>query len=249
MEQPDASQGSASSAVDKALDVLFLVGTSAQPQGVSEIGRALGLPKSSAHRLLAALKRRDLVEQDASGRYRAGAGLLGLTGGQAWLRAARPALEQGARALGETFFYVSARDGALVVLDKVEGTGMLRGSPAVGGVVPVHATAVGKLYLAFAPGSVRLDDPLPRYTARTIVEPERLEREVRRARAQRTALSHAEWIDGLSVAAAPVFDGERLIGAVCAAVPSVRLTELGDRVLTAVEQASTVIGASLRGPR
>ena len=40
--------------------------------------------------------------------------------------AARPVLEEGAQALGETFFLVAARAGCLVVLDKAEGTGFLR---------------------------------------------------------------------------------------------------------------------------
>ena len=42
------------------------------------VGRSLGLPKASAHRLLASLQRRDLVEQDESGRYRPGFGLVAL---------------------------------------------------------------------------------------------------------------------------------------------------------------------------
>src|SRR5688500_2544888 len=122
----------AQTSIDKAIDLLVQVGANPRPQGVSELGRALGLPKSSTHRLLATLKRRALVEQDDAGRYRAGIGLLTLAGGSALLNAARPALEHGARELGETFFLVAAREGALRVLDKVEGTGLLRGSPPVG---------------------------------------------------------------------------------------------------------------------
>ena len=49
--------------VDKAIDILFHLHGSSEAQGVSAIGRALGLPKSSAHRLLATLARRDLVER------------------------------------------------------------------------------------------------------------------------------------------------------------------------------------------
>src|SRR5262245_48071611 len=64
-------------AIDKALGLLFFLHERA-PCGVSEIGRALGLPKSSAHRLLGALGRRGLVERDEQGRYRTGFALLAL---------------------------------------------------------------------------------------------------------------------------------------------------------------------------
>lgn len=65
----------AATSIEKALDVLFLLHREAGARGVTQIGRALGLPKSSAHRLLAALSRRGLVERDAAGRYRPGIGL------------------------------------------------------------------------------------------------------------------------------------------------------------------------------
>ena len=68
--------------------------------------------------------------------------------------AARPVLESEAAAIGETVFLVAARANKLVVLDKVEGTGFLRAAPQVGSEVPIHATAVGKLFLAFAEGSL-----------------------------------------------------------------------------------------------
>jgi DNA-binding IclR family transcriptional regulator len=234
-------------AIDKVLDVLFHVGAHPRAQGVSEIGRALGLPKSSAHRLLSALKRRQLVEQDESGRYRPGAGLVGLTGGRSLLVAARPVLEQAATALGETFFLVVGQGGRLVVLDKAEGTGLLRGSPQIGSAVPVHATAVGKLYLAHAPASVQLEKPLVRYTPRTIVDAARLAREVQSVRTSGHAVSHGEWIEGLSVAAAAVLRDGNMLGAVCAAVPSGRMDLIGKHVVRHVESSSGAISARLGG--
>ena len=49
-----------------------------------------------------------------------------------------------AQRLGETVFLTAARAGAVVVLDKAEGTGFLRAAPRIGSTVPLHATAVGK---------------------------------------------------------------------------------------------------------
>ena len=49
--------------IEKAVDVLFHLHASALPVGVTQLGRAVGLPKSSVHRLLASLMKRDLVQR------------------------------------------------------------------------------------------------------------------------------------------------------------------------------------------
>ncbi len=239
-----------STAIDKALGLLFHLHGRAEPQGVSEIGRALGLPKSSAHRLLAALRRHELVEQDESGRYRPGSGLIGLALGvldrEPLVAAAHLLLEQQAAALGETFFLVAARAGRLLVLDKVEGTGLLRASPRVGSAVPLHASAVGKLYLAHAPEEVALPARLERFTAHTLFSRRRLMAEVAAARVAGYALSRGEWIEGLSVIAAPVFDGAQLRGTLCVALATAK--KLDERMLVArVKQAAGALGARLGG--
>jgi DNA-binding IclR family transcriptional regulator len=239
-------------AIDKAFDVLFHLHAQPEPQRISEIGRALALPKSSVHRLLAALRRRELVEQDEAGRYRPGAGLLGLALGvlerEPLAQCARPVLEQAAADLGETFFLVAARAGRLIVLEKAEGTGLLRAAPRVGSTVPVHASAVGKLYLAHAPDAVVLDDPLPRFTPRTIVSMRRLAREVQAARGAGYAESHGEWQDGLSVTAAPVLRRAGMLGALCVAMPSARKPAIERRAVVArVVQAAALVGEKLGG--
>lgn len=222
----------AATSIEKALDVLFLLHREADARGVSEIGRALGLPKSSAHRLLATLCRRGLVERDAGGRYRPGIGLVALARGaldrDPVIAAARPVLESAAEALGETVFLVGARGGRLLVLDKAEGTGFLRAAPSVGAAVPVHATASGKLYLAFGAGEVAWPAAeVERFTPHTPDGRGALEREVERARRQGCAENREEWIPGLAVVAAPVRVGGRLLGVVCVAATTARLEALG----------------------
>ena len=50
--------------VEKALDVLFHLHDAGEAVGLSDIGRALNLPKSSCHRLLASLMDREMTERD-----------------------------------------------------------------------------------------------------------------------------------------------------------------------------------------
>ncbi len=238
-------------AIEKALDVLFHLHTSAEPQGVTAVGRALGLPKSSVHRLLASLGRRGFVESDARGRYRPGIALVALGVGalerEPVVEAARPVLEREAETLGETLFLAAARAGRIHVLDKAEGSGFLRAAPRVGAVVPVHATAVGKLHLAFAPDAVERDPDAERFTEHTRLG-RALARDVEEARAAGFAANRDEWQPGLTAVAAPVFVGTRLVAAVAAAAPSARLAAADVPALAAhVRAAADEVSARLAG--
>mgnify|MGYP003823529491 CR=1 FL=1 len=218
--------------VEKALDVLFHLHDAPGALGVSEIARALGLAKSSCHRLLAALVEREVVEQDEAGRYRPGLALLALGLGaqrrEPVARLARPQLEAEAAALGETVFLVAERGGRLRVLDKCEGSGFLRAAPEVGDVIPEDVTAAGKLYRA------EREDP-------------------EAARSLGYTVNRDAWIDGLSVLAVPIWqpgpDGRTVLAAVLAlAAASPRFEALGEacvaaRLQAAAEQVSARLGA------
>ena len=216
--------------VEKAIDVLFTLHATAEPMGVTRLGEVLGLPKSSVHRLLAALTRRQLVERDSRGRYRTGIGLialgLGSLRGDPLVLAARPVLEAESEALGETAFLVGLRAGELIVLDKAEGRGFLRAAPTLGARIPLDCTAVGKLLRAFevsesgSPpgGGVQAfgasDDGVRR-------------RELERIRKLGYAESRAEWIPGLAVVAAPIRASHRIQGALAIGAPSAQMEALG----------------------
>ena len=239
--------------VEKAVDVLFALHGATASLGVTALGRELGLPKSSAHRLLATLTRRGLVERDDGGRYQPGVALVALGLGalerEPLVALARETLESEAAALGETVFLVGARSGGLYVLDKAEGTGFLRAAPRVGESVPVHATSVGKLYLALAPQRVSLPaGALERFTPRTLASRRALEDAVREVRAQGYAENRDEWIPGLSVVAAPVLARGELRGALAVAAPTARMDALGvEPSARRMRAAAARVGARLQG--
>jgi len=222
--------------VEKAIDVLFHLHAATSAQGVTAVGRDLGLPKSSAHRLLTSLSRRGLVERDSRGRYRPGIGLVALGLGalerEPVVVAARPVLEEAAAQLGETFFLVAARAHRLVVLDKAEGNGFLRAAPQIGAEVPAHATAVGKLFLAFGGDAVpEPREPLEPFAPDTRVTLASLGEDIAQTRQRGFAENREEWIPGLAVVAAPVFAGDRLLAAVAVAAPVGRYEALGGESL------------------
>lgn len=237
--------------LEKAIEILQHLHEEPGGVGVTAIGRALDMPKSSVHRLLSALARRSLVERDTRGHYRTGIGLVALGLGalerEPVVAAARPVLESEAAALGETVFLVAARAGRLLVLDKAEGSGFLRAAPRVGAEVPVHATAVGKLFIAFGGDSVALPEgAFERFTPQTVGSTAALLLDVARAREQGFAVSREEWIPGLAVVAAPVLVRGRLLAAVALASSAQRFDELGAAALAQrLVAAGERIGARL----
>jgi IclR family transcriptional regulator, acetate operon repressor len=200
-----------SGTVDKAVRALVALSRAEGPLALAELAADVSVPKPTLHRLLASLAAHDLVEQDGEGRYGLGVGLvrlgLGALAVDPFVRVARGELERAARTFGETFFLVGARAGRLVVLDKVEGTGLLRAAPTVGSEVPVDVTATGRLFLGLSPDSLA-------HSARAKRVPRRaIERAVERG----YDLNEGEWIDGLVVIAAPVVARGRLFGTVACA--------------------------------
>ena len=165
--------------------------------------------------------------------------------------AARPSLEELAEDLGETIFLSSARAGRLYVIDKQEGDGFLRAAPRVGAEIPAHATAIGKLYLAFAPELLRPSEaPLQRFGRATIVDPRALAREVEEVRARGWAGMREEWIPSLAGIAVPLRTGGRLLGALAAAGPSAHFDGVHEEVFrTRLLGAARAIELRLGGKR
>lgn len=214
--------------VEKALDVLFHLHGARGALGLSEIGRALDLPKSSCHRLLKSLVEREMVDRDERGRYRPGLALLSLGIGaqrrEPVVSASRPVLEVEAAHFGETVFLVGLRHGRLRVLDKVEGQGFLRAAPGVGDVIPPEVTAAGKLYSVFG---------TERETPFDLPDAFFSEGEQSEIARRGFALNRDAWIEGLSVLGVPVWQASGqgqadLVAVLALAAASPRFAELGE---------------------
>jgi DNA-binding IclR family transcriptional regulator len=161
-------------------------------------------------------------------------------------------LEAEAQILGETVFLVAARAGRIIVLDKSEGEGFLRAAPRVGSTVPIHATAVGKLYLAFGNGSVEVPTgDLTRFSDETITDRAALDEAVANTAERGFAVNSDEWISGLSVVAAPVIataSAARMLAAFAVAAPTPRMRSLGcDEMGRRMVEAAARVSARFEG--
>jgi DNA-binding IclR family transcriptional regulator len=228
------------------------------PAGVNALARRIGVNPSTASRLLATLESGGLVERDAGGPYRLGLHLVALADrvlARLDVRElARPQLRALVEATGETAT-LSVADGDLAVtVDFVPGessvVSMARlGRPSVG-----HATAAGKVLLAFTPAAPAVPGALDAYTERTITDPAALAEELARVRAQGWAEAEGEREPDLNALAAPVVGRGGALAAVLGLQgPAARLTaerrrEVLPLLLAAAAAVSQALGAAGERP-
>ncbi len=218
--------------VDRAVAILYLLAERGDA-GVTEVAAALGVHKSTAFRLIAALEAGNLVEQDGERRkYHLGRGVLRLAGATAARlelpTESRPVCRQLAADLGEAV-NVAILDGdeATNILQEY-GTASITGRNWIGQRTPLHATASGKVLLAWMDAVARkefLGTKLHRYTPASVTRPAALEAELERVREQGWAATTEEFELGLNAVAAPICGATgEVVGAVGVSGPSYRLT-------------------------
>jgi IclR family acetate operon transcriptional repressor len=204
-------------AVDRALAVLDAV-AEAGDAGTNEIARRASINASTVSRLLATLARRGYVRHvEETGRYRLGPRLVQLASaavaGLDLRELARPVLAELAAETGETATLSVPGDPDAITVDFVQSPSSVQSVARVGRPSVAHATATGKVALAF--GGARLpDEPLRRYTKRTIVDGSDLATELDRVREQGYAVAIGEREDDLNAVAAPVFGPRRELVAI-----------------------------------
>lgn len=144
-------------AVERAMDVLLLFGRSGRADlGVTEIAQELHITKAVVHRILTALRNRDLVLADpVTRRYALGPAAISL--GRAYLARtdlrtmAAPELRRLAAQCGETATLSIRRGDTRLYVDQVVPQQELRIEVALGIPYPLHAGSSSKVVLAFMP--------------------------------------------------------------------------------------------------
>ncbi len=232
--------------VDRALRLLQVLGERGSGATLEEVAGAAGLPKSSTHRTLAALRERRFATQQDDGRYMVGPELLRVAFEfyeRMDLRVAmRPVLERLHREVNETVHLGVLDGGDVVYLDKLEPSHPIRLNSRIGGRIPAHCTGVGKALLAWTYPTdeairawIEERGSLPTRTPRSITSPAALAREMTRIRADGYARDLEESEPGVRCIAAPLFlGGARPRGAISIAAPRERLSAARMRSLAPV---------------
>jgi DNA-binding IclR family transcriptional regulator len=217
--------------VDRAVAILEILARDGEA-GVTEVARELGVHKSTASRLLAALCRRELVAQDAArGKFRLGIGIVRLAGAARrtldLVQESRPVCRALAQQVGETVNLAILSGREVLYLDQTAGPAALSPHNWAGKRVPLHATSDGKVLLAYLPEAElasSLVPPLARFTERTITAPDEFSQVLAEVRRRGFATAVDELEAGLTAIAAPVRNAEGDVAAsISASGPSFRI--------------------------
>ena len=248
----DMSTGTQS--IDRAAQVLVHVLETADPPTVGALSTRLGLPKSTASRLVGALERQGLIQRDGgAGQLVPGSVLQRYarreTGDAELVDLASDALDRLAQASGETINIGVPSLGAVELLAQRDSRHFLGSTNWVGRRVPAHGSALGKVFYAFGALPVP-SGPLEPLAPRTSVGPAELGLDEVAAKGYATAVEELE--PGLWAVAAPVHDAS---GAVVAALsisgPTVRLrrgllSRYGRLLLAESRAVSVLLGHDVR---
>jgi DNA-binding IclR family transcriptional regulator len=196
--------------VERAAAIIRLLAASSQRLRLADVSASLQLPKATAHGLLTTLVSVGFVEQDrVSGQYQLSPGLLDLSS---------PLLDVN-ELRARSFNWVdplAARTGEAVWVGILVGTQvvvahhLLRPTQAPRVAVkpetlPLHATALGKVLLAYHPAPLHLlPAQPPTYTASTIVDRRSMVAELDRIRTQGYATDLGEHVPEQASIAAPI---------------------------------------------
>src|SRR5450755_34703 len=238
--------------VQTALEVLELLMRENEVE-VSDIAQRMGVPETTAHRLLSAICARDLAKHNPdTGRYQLGVHLAEL--GQMasdrvpLRRAARPLLEELRQATGGLSVHLTVPDGADVLfverLKYVAGIGLIIDN---GRRMPGHATSAGKVMAAFDPAfaQARKAVGFPRITPHTISTSADFDRALAEVRRAGVAVSEGESQCQLTSVAAPVRDFcGRAYAAISVVGPDTDFDDFG-RATRLVIAATTRLGQAL----
>ncbi|MBI2776482.1 MAG: IclR family transcriptional regulator [Chloroflexi bacterium] len=228
------------------------------PVGVTDVAARVGLPKSTAARMLASLEREGAVEQvPGETRYRLGPRIVALASGlherRGLVAIAHPMIAELAAELGEAAG-LSVPDGRTVhYVDQVDSPNPVQVRDWTGSRIPMHAVSSGLVFLAHLGASALarfLAEPMERFTPRTVTDGGELLERLRDVRREGHAWVHEEFAVGIASVAAPIADADgQVVAAIHVHGPTYRFPAPGseDAVAVAVRRAAAQVGTRLRG--
>ncbi|WP_449279446.1 IclR family transcriptional regulator [Leucobacter sp. GX0328] len=117
---------------------------------LTQIAECSGLPISTTHRIVAELQEWGALARDAHGRYQVGLRLweLAQNASRRLREASRPFIQDLFSLTGETAHLAIREGNEVLYVDRIYGSKRVPKASRIGGRLPLHATAVGKVLLA-----------------------------------------------------------------------------------------------------
>jgi len=218
---------------------------------LSELARLTTIPLTTTHRLVTELAAAQLLERAPGGGYRLGPAV----GRLHRVAEGVPTVARLAPAVLDDLAAATGRPVRLGVLRELRVAYVERAGRApatsftAGATLPAHASALGKILLAFAPAATTravVACGLPRYTPRTLTRAGDLLHALSVARLTRVATCDGELVAGECAVAAPVTaPGGRVLAALEIRVPDLRGLDAIRQLLTVTARG---LSRELAGP-
>lgn len=246
-------------ALDRGLSVLSAL---ARDGGgtLSDISMRLGMPPSTAHRVLATLEKHGYADIDETGQtwrvgleaFRVGSSFMQRTN---LLEVGRASMRLLMEETGETANMGIADSDHVVFIGQVETHNPIRAFHRPGSQGPMHASGIGKALLAAMPEAdvqkLLRRTGLEEFSPKTLTAPEALMADLAATRARGWSFDDEERYQGMSCVAAVIYDSFREpVAGISISGPSARfapaaLPALGAAVKAAAAEVTARIGGAM----
>lgn len=199
--------------VKKAFSILQAIAKSDNGLGISRLSQTLNISKSTVHGVVGALEAVGAVNRDpTTKRFSLGLTLFEL-GRSVYAQldlkeVARPVLEALMDHTGESVFLGIRNGNHVTILDLVQPSRDLKITASVGMTIPLLAGAIGKVLLAAAgmekAEAVIRSNVLPKFTDRSITDPDSYLDAVRKTKQMGYGLDDEEYLTGVRATAAAI---------------------------------------------
>ena len=140
--------------IDRVAQLLDAIASYDKPVSLKQLAQDSGLHPSTTFRILASLHHHGFIDRDGVGHYQVGVRLLQLgsrvQGRLDMRRDALPIMRWLSEEIKETVNLIVREGDQVVYVERVTPHRMMRVEQTIGGHMPLHVTAVGKLFLAEA---------------------------------------------------------------------------------------------------
>lgn len=248
-------------ALDRGLSLLRTLGKEGGTT-LTDLALRVGMPPSSAHRVLATLQKHGFVAFDEPTQqwsigleaYRVGSAYLDRN---SLVESARKMMRSLMEETGETANLAIADDGDVVFVNQIETHNPIRAYFHPGTRGHMHASGIGKALLADLSRRelemILQKKGLPEFTSNTLSSPEALFSDLEETTRRGWSLDDEERYSGMRCVAATIYNefGEAIAG-ISVSGPTVRfpdkvISEYGPKVKRAADEVTRMIGGTLPG--
>ncbi len=227
---------------------------------LSDLAMQVGMPASSAHRLLMTLQQHDFVDFDENTQlwqigieaFRVGSAYLTRTN---FIDAARQPLRSLMELTGETANLAVMDTTEVVFVAQVETTNPVRAFFSAGTRALMHSSGIGKALLSQMPKrqleTLLHTAGLPQYTSQTLSSPAALYENLKVTAHRGWSFDQEERYEGMSCVGAAIRNAQgNLVGGLSVSGPSVRfdplqVADIGLKVKAAADQVTLTLGGKI----